>query len=55
MITDTPVLVIWERLGYNAYMYEIVPGFIANALTIWIVNHFTTPDDAEEVSTPAEK
>ena len=51
MITGTLVLIIWERLGYNAYMYEIVPGFIANALTIWIVNHFTTPDDAEYYGT----
>ena len=55
MVTGTLVLIIWERLGYNAYMYEIVPGFIANALTIWFVNFFTSPDDAEYYGTFVEQ
>lgn len=51
MITGTLVLIVWERLGLNAYMYEIVPGFIANALMIWVVNHFTAPEDADYYDT----
>ena len=51
MVTGTLVLIIWERLGFNAYMYEIVPGFIVNALTIWIVNLFTSPEDGEHYGT----
>jgi sodium/proline symporter len=47
MIVGTLVLVVWERLGLNAYMYEIVPGFIANALTIWMVNRFAEAADPE--------
>ncbi len=47
MITGTVVLIIWERLGLNSWMYEIVPGFIANALTIWLVNRFAEPADPE--------
>ncbi len=47
MVTGTVVLIVWERLGLNAYMYEIVPGFIANAFTIWILNFFTSPEDSE--------
>jgi len=47
MVTGTLVLIIWERLGYGAVMYEIVPGFVANSLTIWIVNRFTEPEDKQ--------
>jgi sodium/proline symporter len=36
---------VWERLGYGAVMYEIVPGFVANSLVIWLLNHFTKPED----------
>jgi sodium/proline symporter len=45
MITGTLVLIVWERLGYGAVMYEIVPGFVANSLVIWLLNHFTKPED----------
>ncbi len=47
MITGTLVLVIWERLGLGAYIYEIVPGFVANSIVIFIVNRFTKPEKAE--------
>ncbi|MGM0509061.1 MAG: sodium/proline symporter PutP [Fusobacteriota bacterium] len=40
MIVGTVVLVIWKQIGLGAYMYEIVPGFIANVLTILIMNIF---------------
>ncbi len=38
MVTGTVVLVVWKLTKLDAYMYEIVPGFICNSLTIFIVN-----------------
>jgi sodium/proline symporter len=32
------VLVLWKQIGLSGTMYEIVPGFAANCLTILIVN-----------------
>lgn len=47
MITGTVVLVVWEQLGFGSFMYEIVPGFIANSIVIWLVNRFTAPEQAD--------
>ena len=38
MVMGTVVLVVWKQVGLGEYMYEIVPGFIANCLTIFLVN-----------------
>ena len=38
MVTGTVVLVLWKQIGLGDSMYEIVPGFIANCLTITIFN-----------------
>ena len=38
MVMGTVVLVIWKRIGLGEYMYEIVPGFVTNCLTIFLVN-----------------
>ena len=38
MVTGTVVLVVWKQVGLGKHMYEIVPGFICNSLTIFIVN-----------------
>ena len=38
MITGTVVLVVWKQVGLSSHLYEIVPGFIANCLTIFLVN-----------------
>ncbi len=38
MVMGTVVLVVWKQIGLDKYMYEIVPGFIANCLTIFLVN-----------------
>jgi sodium/proline symporter len=38
MVMGTVVLVVWKRLGLGDRMYEIVPGFVANCLTIVLVN-----------------
>lgn len=38
MVTGTVVLVVWKQVGLSSHLYEIVPGFIANCLTIFLVN-----------------
>jgi len=38
MIAGTVVLIFWKQYGLSPLMYEIVPGFIANCLTILIIN-----------------
>ena len=38
MTTGTAVLVSWKLAGLGETMYEIVPGFGANCLTIFLLN-----------------
>ena len=38
MVTGTVVLVVWKQIGLRGTMYEIVPGFAANCLVIFLVN-----------------
>ncbi|MGQ9844567.1 MAG: sodium:solute symporter family transporter [Spirochaetota bacterium] len=38
MLTGTITLVLWKFLGLRNYCYEIVPGFIANIITIIVLN-----------------
>ena len=38
MVTGTVVLVLWKQIGFGEKMYEIVPGFAANCLTILLLN-----------------
>lgn len=45
MLTGTIVLIIWERLGLGAVMYEIVPGFIANFIAMVIANALVRQED----------
>jgi len=45
MVTGTVVLVLWKQIGLGDTMYEIVPGFIANCLTILMVNLFLAQKD----------
>ncbi len=40
MIVGTGILIIWKETGLSAHMYEIVPGFVANCLTILMVSLF---------------
>ena len=47
MITGTAVMLIWYFLGWNSYMYEILPGFVANFAVIFIVNAFVKQNDQE--------
>jgi sodium/proline symporter len=38
MVAGTVVLVVWKQTGLSDFMYEIVPGFFCNCVTIVIVN-----------------
>lgn len=46
MVTGTVVLVIWKQADLSQYMYEIVPGFAANVLTIFLINQFMPQTDS---------
>ncbi|MHC4571639.1 MAG: sodium/proline symporter PutP [Planctomycetota bacterium] len=45
MVIGTVVLVVWKQIGLSSSMYEIVPGFIANTLTILLVNMIVSQKD----------
>jgi len=45
MVTGTVVLVLWKQVELSNTMYEIVPGFISNCLTIFLVNTFVGQKD----------
>ncbi|MHC4792398.1 MAG: sodium/proline symporter, partial [Planctomycetota bacterium] len=45
MVVGTVVLVVWKQVGLGKIMYEIVPGFIANCLTIFVVNMIAAQKD----------
>ncbi|MHC4511396.1 MAG: sodium/proline symporter PutP, partial [Planctomycetota bacterium] len=45
MVTGTVVLVLWKLIGLSDKMYEIIPGFAANCLTILLVNHSVAQKD----------
>jgi len=38
MVTGTVMLVVWKQVGLSSHLYEIVPGFVANCVTIFVVN-----------------
>ncbi|MFQ6036538.1 MAG: sodium:proline symporter, partial [Sedimentisphaerales bacterium] len=38
MVTGTVVLIVWKQVGLSSHLYEIVPGFVANCITIFVVN-----------------
>ncbi|MGV8906713.1 MAG: sodium/proline symporter PutP [Acetobacterium sp.] len=46
MIVGALTVIIWKNIGLGTVMYEIVPGFILNMMTMVIVNQFTKPDPA---------
>jgi sodium/proline symporter len=48
MIVGALVVVAWILLGWSATMYEIVPGFLASSLTIWLVSR-ATPAPSPEI------
>ena len=49
MIVGALVVVGWILLGWSSWLYEIVPGFIASSLAIWLVSRMTAaPSEAIE-------
>ena len=48
MIVGALGVVAWILLGWSATLYEIVPGFIASSLAIWLVSR-ATPAPAAEI------
>ncbi len=50
MIVGTLVLVFWKDAGLGAQMYEIVPGFIANFITIFVINMVAPQKDEKILS-----
>jgi sodium/proline symporter len=38
MIAGTLALIVWKQLDLGQYLYEIVPGFAANCVTVLIIN-----------------
>jgi len=47
MIAGTVVLIAWKTLGLGVYLYEIVPGFAVNFITIFLMNVFYKQDNKE--------
>ena len=48
MIVGTLTVIIWKQTGLGSTLYEIVPGFLLNVITILIVNAFSKPDETAE-------
>ena len=48
MIVGTLTVIIWKQTGLGNTLYEIVPGFFLNVITILIVNAFSKPDETAE-------
>ncbi len=45
MLVGTVILVLWRQMGLSDYMYEIVPGFVANSLVILVVNRIAQQEN----------
>ena len=43
MLVGAAVVIAWILAGWSSTMYEIVPGFIASSLAIWLVSRATAP------------
>ena len=51
MITGAVVVILWIALGWSATLYEIIPGFIAAGLVLWLVSRATALPDASVLAT----
>lgn len=47
MVIGTIVMLVWYFTGLNKYMYEIVPGFLANLIVMLIINAVKPNTDKE--------
>ena len=49
MVVGALVVIGWVLLGWSSWLYEIVPGFIASSIAIWLVSRATAaPSEAIE-------
>ena len=48
MVVGTIVMLTWYFTGLNKYMYEIVPGFLANIIVMFVINYFR-PNTNKEI------
>ena len=47
MVVGAVVVIAWIMAGLSATLYEIVPGFIASSIAIWLVSRMTAAPSAE--------
>lgn len=50
MIIGALTVIIWSNLGLSEIMYEIVPGFAASLLAVYLVSIFTSRPSVHEVA-----
>lgn len=50
MIAGTIVLIVWKQFGLDAALYEIVPGFAANTLILFLFNWFSPQKDQKIIT-----
>ena len=47
MVVGTVTLIVWKQIGLGETLYEIVPGFAANLLTVFVINCFLPQRDPQ--------
>ncbi|MCQ2379667.1 MAG: sodium/proline symporter [Victivallaceae bacterium] len=47
MFVGAAVMLIWHKLGLHVYMYQIVPGFVANFIVMLLIDTFRPQRDSE--------
>lgn len=50
MVAGAATVIAWIAAGWSDMMYEIVPGFIAAGIGLWLVSKLTTQPDAERLA-----
>jgi sodium/proline symporter len=45
MVAGTVTLIVWKEIGLGAMLYEIVPGFAANWITVFSIDCFLPQRD----------
>jgi len=53
MVVGTAVLIFWKHGPWGGLMYEIVPGFLANAATIFILDRIRPPVSGKNGAVPS--
>ena len=49
-MAGTVTLVVWKEVGLGQMLYEIVPGFVANLMTVFLINCFLPQRDENVLS-----